>query len=58
MIHLVNHDYMNIENFEALVTSLEEAYGDTNRVNTTKRVLTKLCQGNRDFVIYYRSSNA
>jgi hypothetical protein len=28
MIHLVKRDCVNLENFEAFVTSLEEAYGD------------------------------
>jgi hypothetical protein len=53
MIHLVQNDHVNLENFEAFVTSLDEAYGDPDRVNTAKRTLAKLCQGNRDFVMYY-----
>jgi hypothetical protein len=46
MIHLVNNDCMNLGNFEAFITSLEEAYGDPHDVNTNKQVLAKLCQGN------------
>jgi hypothetical protein len=46
LIHLMKDDHMNLENVEAFVTSLEEAYGDPNRMNTTERVLTKLHQGN------------
>jgi hypothetical protein len=53
MIHLVKDDRVNLENFEAFVTSLEEAYGDPDRVNTAERALAKLRQGNRDFVAYY-----
>jgi hypothetical protein len=44
---------MTLGNFEAFVTSLEEAYGDPDRVNTAERALATLCQGNRDFVAYY-----
>jgi hypothetical protein len=53
LIHLMNDDHVNLEHFEAFVTSLEEAYRDPNRVNTAKRALAKLHQGNRDFVTYY-----
>jgi hypothetical protein len=53
MIYLVKDDHVNLENFEAFVTSLEEAYGDPNRINTAERALAKLRQGNRDFVTYY-----
>jgi hypothetical protein len=49
----VKDDRVNLGNFEAFVTSLEEAYGDPDRVNTAKRVLAKLRQGNRGFVAYY-----
>jgi hypothetical protein len=44
---------VNLGNFEAFVTSLEEAYGDPDYMNTAKRVLTKLRQGNQDFIMYY-----
>jgi hypothetical protein len=40
-------DCINLGNFEAFVTLLEEVYGDPNCMNTTKRVLAKLHQGNR-----------
>jgi hypothetical protein len=53
LIYLVNINRMNLTHFEAFVTSLEEAYGDPDCINTAKRVLTKLHQGYRDFVTYY-----
>jgi hypothetical protein len=53
LIHLVKDDRVNLENFEAFVTSLEEVYGDPDRMNTAERALAKLRQGNRDFVAYY-----
>jgi hypothetical protein len=53
MIHLVKNDRVNLENFEAFVTSLDEAYGDPDHVNIAKQTLAKLHQGNRDFVTYY-----
>jgi hypothetical protein len=53
LIHLVKDDRMNLGNFEAFVTLLEEAYGDPDCVNTAERALAKLRQGNRDFVTYY-----
>jgi hypothetical protein len=53
MIHLVQNNYVNLENFEAFVTSLDEAYGDPDCVNTAERTLAKLHQGNRDFITYY-----
>jgi hypothetical protein len=53
MIHLIKDDYVNLENFEAFVTSLDEAYGDPDHMNTAEQILAKLCQGNQDFVIYY-----
>jgi hypothetical protein len=53
LIHLVKDDRMNLGDCEAFVTSLEEAYGDPDYVNTAKRALAKLHQGNRDFVTYY-----
>jgi hypothetical protein len=42
----VKDDRVNLENFEAFVTSLEEAYGDPDRVNTAEQALAKLYQGN------------
>jgi hypothetical protein len=53
LIHLVKDDRVNLGNFEAFVTSLEEAYGDPDHVNTAEWALAKLRQGNRDFVAYY-----
>jgi hypothetical protein len=53
IIHLVQNDRVNLENFEAFVTSLDEAYGDPDHVNTAKRTLAKLRQANRDFITYY-----
>jgi hypothetical protein len=46
LIHLVKDDRVNLGNFEAFVTSLEEVYGDPDYVNTTEWALAKLCQGN------------
>jgi hypothetical protein len=56
LIHLVKDDHMNLGNFEAFVTSLEEAYRDPDCINTAEWVLAKLYQGNRDFVMYYAKS--
>jgi ABC-type transporter Mla subunit MlaD len=53
MMHLMKDDGINLENFEAFVTWLEEPSGDPDHMNTTKRALTKLCQGDRDFIAYY-----
>jgi hypothetical protein len=53
LIHLVDNDHVDLDNFDAFVTSLEEAYGDPDRANTAERALSKLRQGNRDFVSYY-----
>jgi hypothetical protein len=53
LIHLVKDDRVNLGNFEAFVTSLEEAYGDPDHVNTAERALAKLRQGNQDFIAYY-----
>jgi hypothetical protein len=53
MIHLMKDNCVNLENLEAFVTSLEEAYGEPDYMNTAKWVLAKLHQGNRDFVTYY-----
>jgi hypothetical protein len=36
LIHLIKDDHMNLRNFEAFVTSLEEVYRDPNHVNTTE----------------------
>jgi hypothetical protein len=53
LIHLVDNDHVDLDNFDAFITSLEEAYGDPDRANTAERALSKLRQGNRDFVSYY-----
>jgi hypothetical protein len=53
MIHLMKDNGMNLETFEVFVTSLGEAYGDPDHMNTAKWALSKLCQGSQDFVIYY-----
>jgi hypothetical protein len=39
-------DYVNLGNFEAFVTSLEETYRDPDYVNTAEQALAKLHQGN------------
>jgi hypothetical protein len=53
MIHLVKDNCVNLENFEAFMTSLEEAYGYPDHMNTAEWALVKLSQGNQDFVAYY-----
>jgi hypothetical protein len=53
MIHLVQNDYVNLANLEAFVTSLDEAYGNPDYVNTAEWMLAKLHQANWDFVMYY-----
>jgi hypothetical protein len=53
MIHLMKDDHVNLENFEAFVTSLEGAYRHPDCVNTAEWVLAKLYQGNRQFITYY-----
>jgi hypothetical protein len=53
LIHLVDNDHIDLDNFDAFITSLEEAYGDPDRANTAERALSKLRQGNHDFVSYY-----
>jgi hypothetical protein len=53
MLHLVENDHVNLETFGDFVTTLEESYGDPDRINTAERAIAKLRQGNRDFVTYY-----
>jgi hypothetical protein len=53
VMHLVRPDRINLATFEDFVSTLEEAYGDPDRVSTTKRGLAKLRQGKRDFVTYH-----
>jgi hypothetical protein len=43
MIYLVKDNHVNLENIEAFVTSLKEAYADPDYVNTTEQALMKLC---------------
>jgi hypothetical protein len=53
LIHLVDNNHVDLDNFDTFVTSLEEAYSDPDHANTAERALSKLRQGNRDFVSYY-----
>jgi hypothetical protein len=53
IIPLIKDDRMNIENFEAFMTSLDEAFNDPDHMNTAEWTLAKLRQGNRDFITYY-----
>jgi hypothetical protein len=53
LIHLVDNDHINLDNFDTFITSLEEAYGDPDHANTAERTLSKLRQGNHDFISYY-----
>jgi hypothetical protein len=53
VIHLVDNDYLNLKSFEVVITLLEEAYGVPDHMNTVQQVLSKLCQGNREFVVYH-----
>jgi hypothetical protein len=52
MMHLINNDHVNLKNFQTLVTSLEQAYGEPNRETTAEWGLDILRLGNRDFVAY------
>jgi hypothetical protein len=53
MIHLIKDNQMNHENVEAFITSLEEAYGDPDHMNTAQHMLMKPGQGKQDFIAYY-----
>jgi hypothetical protein len=46
MLHLVENDHVNLETFGDFVTTLEESYGDPNRINTAEWAIAKLRQGN------------
>jgi hypothetical protein len=46
MLHLVENDHVNLETFGDFVTTLEESYGDPDRINTTEQAIAKLRQGN------------
>jgi hypothetical protein len=53
VMHLVYPNYINLATFEDFVSTLKEAYGDPDRVSTTKRGLAKLHQGNWDFITFH-----
>jgi hypothetical protein len=53
VMHLICPDCINLATFKDFASTLEEAYGDPDRVSTAEWGLTKLRQGNRDFVMYY-----
>jgi hypothetical protein len=53
LIHLVDNNHVDLDNFDTFVTSLEEAYGDPDHANTAESALSKLRQGNRDLVSCY-----
>jgi hypothetical protein len=53
MIYLIKNDCINLKNFEAFMSLLDKAYGNPNHMNIAEWMLIKLCQGNRDFIIYY-----
>jgi hypothetical protein len=46
MVYLMNNDPVNLKNFKAFLTSIEEAYRDCNRMNTDERAHSKQHQGN------------
>src|SRR5271169_1114313 len=43
---------INLNNLEALITVLDNAFGDPNRVATTERELCELHQKNRELSLY------
>ena len=49
----VTNDHVNLENLGALITILENAFGNSNRVAEAEMKLYTLEQGNRDFAAYY-----
>jgi outer membrane protein assembly factor BamA len=53
IIYLVDGEYLNIQDFEAFITSLKEAYSDTNYANTAIHTVNKLYQGNHDHIAYF-----
>jgi hypothetical protein len=53
MLHLVENNHVNLETFGDFVTTLEESYSDPDQINTAEWAITKLRQGNRDFITYY-----
>jgi hypothetical protein len=40
IFYLVNKNHVNLENFEAFMTLLEETYGDPDHVNTAEWALS------------------
>jgi hypothetical protein len=53
LIYLIDNNHIDLNNFDTFITSLEEAYSDHNYANTAEYTLSKLRQGNHDFVSYY-----
>ena len=52
ILPLINEGNINIASVEALITLLENAFGDPDRVRTAERNLQNLCQKNRNFSDY------
>ena len=52
MPHITN-DCINLDNVGSLISILETAFGDPDKVATTERKLQNLRQANRDFSTYY-----
>jgi tRNA A37 threonylcarbamoyladenosine dehydratase len=42
LIHLVDNDHVDLDNFNAFITLLEEAYSDPDHANTAECALLKL----------------
>jgi hypothetical protein len=53
VMHLVCPNHINLATFKDFASTLEEAYGDLDRLSTAKRGLAKLYQGNWDFITYH-----
>lgn len=49
----VQNDRVNLANLNALITVLENAFGNPNRVAEAESKLSTIQQGNRDFSTYY-----
>ena len=52
MPHITN-DRINLENVASLISILETAFGDPDKVVTMERKLRNIRQANRDFSTYY-----
>ena len=50
--HITN-DHINLDNVGSLISILETAFGDLDKVATAERKLRNLRQANRDFSTYY-----